>query len=112
MGRRPLQQAISNLVGNAFEHGRSLVTIRVDSTENEVAISVHNQGTAIPIDELPVLFEPFRKRDASSGGLGLGLFIVEEIARAHGGTATVHSTAEEGTTFRMTLPRTATRERP
>lgn len=102
-----LQQAISNLVGNAIEHSEGLVTLRVAATEEDVVITVHNHGAAILVEDLPTLFEPFRKRDASSGGLGLGLFIVKEIAKAHGGAATVQSTAEEGTTFRMTFPRTA-----
>lgn len=100
-----LQQAISNLVGNAFEHSRTLVTIRAIATETEVKIAIHNGGTIIDPDDLAVLFEPFRKRDASSGGLGLGLFIVHEIAKAHGGKVTVESTINQGTTFRMTLPR-------
>ena len=100
-----LLQAISNLVGNAVEHSESIVTIRVSGSEATVAVAVHNAGPEIPPAELPHLFEAFRKRDQNSSGLGLGLYIVKEIARAHRGTATVESTAIGGTTFTIVIPR-------
>jgi signal transduction histidine kinase len=58
---------------------------------------------------LAVLFEPFRRgvpEDRSPGGLGLGLYIAEQIVRAHGGAIDVESTEEQGTTFTVRLPRT------
>jgi signal transduction histidine kinase len=100
-----LQQAISNLVGNALEHSDSVVTIRVIASGKEVAVSVHNMGPAIPADELPRLFEAFRKREKRVTGLGLGLYIVKEIANAHGGTVRVESTDAGGTTFGIVVPR-------
>jgi signal transduction histidine kinase len=75
-----------------------------------VLISVHNEGTPIPPDTLGHIFEPFWRGGAlldkrTSGGLGLGLFIVQEIVRAHGGTLGVRSSRSEGTTFSVALPR-------
>lgn len=100
-----LQQAVSNLVGNAIEHGESAVDIRAVSNGDSVTVSVHNRGETIPPAEIAVLFEPFRKRDRSRAGLGLGLYIVREIVAAHGGTVSVSSEPEAGTTFTVALPR-------
>jgi signal transduction histidine kinase len=102
-----LQQAISNLVGNALEHSDSVVTIRMVGADANVAVMVHNAGAAIPAADIPLLFEAFRKRNQHGTGLGLGLYIVKEIARAHGGTASVDSTDACGTTFTIVVPRTA-----
>jgi signal transduction histidine kinase len=71
---------------------------------------VTNQGSPIPADMLESIFEPlvYNHRQSSSEpskGLGLGLFIVREIAKAHGGTVHVSSSASEGTTFSVRLPR-------
>ena len=77
-----------------------------------VRLSVHNAGPPIAEETLPFLFAPFRRGShAPAGrgaGLGLGLYIVAEIARAHGGELRAHSTAGDGTTFELLLPRTAT----
>jgi phosphoserine phosphatase RsbU/P len=65
-----------------------------------LSISVRNEGTPIPADVLPLLFKPyFRGGLRSSNGLGLGLYIASEIAKAHSGTLTVRSNAGNGTTF-------------
>lgn len=74
---------------------------------------MNNQGTPVPPELLPVIFDPFRRGDQGHGslrrskGLGLGLFITKTIVDAHGGSIEITSTAEEGTTFRVTLPRAA-----
>jgi signal transduction histidine kinase len=65
---------------------------------------VKNGGTPIPADQLSVIFEPFRKGDRTPAGLGLGLFIAREIARAHQGKLEVTS-SREATTFSIHLPR-------
>lgn len=101
-------QAISNLASNAVQHGvpGSPVRVRLTGDERRVAVEVHNRGT-IPSDILPRIFEPFRSgRDyASRGdGLGLGLFIANAIARAHGGGLEV-SSSDGATVFRLMLPR-------
>lgn len=103
-----LLQAISNLVGNALQHAEGgTVSIRAREEPGFVTVEVHNTGAAMPPSVLPTIFEPFRRGDDSAEGLGLGLYIVREIVRAHGGTVTVHSSDEEGTTFRVVLPRGA-----
>jgi len=82
------------------------VRVRLTGDEHRVAIEVYNEGS-IPQDILPRIFEPFRsgRHYASRGdGLGLGLFIANAIARAHGGDLSVDSSGG-ATMFRMTLPR-------
>lgn len=106
-----LLQAASNLLGNAGQHGKQGgIFVRVDGTvTHAVELEVHNAGT-IPHELLPQLFEPFlntKHRSEGSSGLGLGLFIVQEIARAHGGKVDVRSSEALGTTFTIRLPRRA-----
>lgn len=105
-----LSQVFSNLVANAVQHGRVEhgVTVRVDGTQPQlVVVDVHNMG-AIPETLLPKVLEPLaageRGRDKSRG-LGLGLYISQQILRAHGGRIEVRSTEGEGTTFTVLLPR-------
>ncbi len=106
-----LAQAVINLVTNALQYGATgrPVRISVDIVEDgKLGIEVHNEGPAIPQPLLAELFEPFRRGPQRSGrvrGLGLGLYIVREIARAHGGAVAVTSDAGAGTRFRITLPR-------
>jgi signal transduction histidine kinase len=106
-----LLQVLSNLLANAGHHGLAgqAIVLRVDgSNEARVRLEIQNAGT-IPDDLLPQLFDPFRAtrvRSSSSRGLGLGLFIVRQIVRAHGGTIAVTSSPEQGTTFTIELPRT------
>ncbi|BDG09379.1 hypothetical protein AMPC_24920 [Anaeromyxobacter paludicola] len=102
-----LEQVVSNLASNALQHGLAgaPVSIRLRRDGAQALLEVHNRGEPVPASLLPVLFEPFRKgphRRRTS--FGLGLFIVREIARAHGGEVAVASDAERGTTFRVRLP--------
>jgi signal transduction histidine kinase len=108
-----ITQAISNLTSNAVRHGTpgAPVHVRVTGDEQRVAVEVRNRGT-IPSEILPRIFEPFRsgRHYASRGdGLGLGLFIANAIARAHGGSVEVDS-ADDATMFRLVLPRRPPRE--
>jgi two-component system CheB/CheR fusion protein len=103
-----VMQAISNLASNALQHGTpgSPVCIRLRGDNERVAVEVNNKG-AIPAELLPRIFEPFRsgRHHGSRGeGLGLGLFIANAIARAHGGAIEVDSAGDD-TTFRLVLPR-------
>jgi len=106
--RDRLAQLLANLVRNALEHGAAGTQVRIclNADPTYVDIVVENQGPAIPRDLLPVLFDPFRQGDRrSSGGLGLGLYIAQQIARGHGGDVDVMSSEEEGTRFSVRLPR-------
>jgi signal transduction histidine kinase len=104
-----LHQVFSNLVANALHHGTEgcPIVIRCDGKgADHVEISVHNDGVVLP-EVLPILFEPFRgnARYQRTRGLGLGLFITQQIVVAHGGTIEVASQEGSGTTFRIRLPR-------
>jgi signal transduction histidine kinase len=105
-----LEQAISNLVANALRHGapESPVVVLVNGrSETAVTLQVANDG-AIPADLLPLMFRPFgspRRGDRGSRGLGLGLYITQQIVAAHGGTIAVSSAEREGTAFTVSLPR-------
>ena len=102
-----LGQVLSNLVGNALRHGSSdtPVQLRIDGTAaHEVVITVQNGGV-IPKELLPHLFEPFRRGPgAQRDGLGLGLFIVQHLVRAHGGDIDV-TTSGDRTCVRVRLSR-------
>ncbi len=106
-----LTQLLGNLGKNALDY--SPADTPVDFTLHDegegVRLEVHNEGPPIPRELLAGIFEPFRRAvegDAHpTSGLGLGLFIVQEIARAHGGTVEVRSSEGEGTSFTVRLPR-------
>ncbi len=107
-----LAQMLANLLDNARKYSPVDSPVRLSTRargEHAVLIEVHNAGAPIPEHLQPTLFEPFSRGEAGGENartsLGLGLFIAHDIVRAHGGSITVHSTAEEGTTFRVCLPR-------
>jgi len=105
-------QVVSNLVGNALQHSPESGTVRVDLSDegDRVLLETANAGPPIPREVLPHIFEPGRRGPPGRGrkessGLGLGLYIVQQIVLAHGGEISVRSSAEEGTTFTVSLPR-------
>lgn len=101
-----LVQLFSNLLGNAIDHGTpgTTITARIARRDLDVVIEVHNAGM-IPSAVRHALFEPFRRGGApTSQGLGLGLFIAQQIARAHGGDIEVRSSEAHGTVFAVRLP--------
>lgn len=106
-----IQQVITNLVSNAHRYGRlaSPITVRVTKQDDRAVISVRNKNREEPIPPalIATLFDPFKRGDADAKrhveGLGLGLFIVAEIVRAHGGTIDVTSD-DSGTEFVAALP--------
>jgi signal transduction histidine kinase len=102
--RSRLGQLLANLVTNALEHGDPAVPVSVvvRRDESDVVLEVWNGG-AVPPDFLPRAFEPFA-RGGGRRGLGLGLFIVREVVRAHGGSAEMHSSDGAGTVVRVRLP--------
>ena len=103
-----VQQIIGNLVANSVAYGDLLMPITITSRlgEGGCQVAVHNHGAAIPQTLLAGLFEPMtRGTDQGSEvrSVGLGLYIVRELARAHGGDVVVSSCATKGTTFTVTL---------
>jgi signal transduction histidine kinase len=103
-----ITQLLSNLLGNAVTHGApsAPIEVRVLHEADEVVIRVVNQGTPIPAQLMPLLFEPFTRSEAGQRGegLGLGLYIASQITTAHNGTLTVTSNAQEGTIFTARFP--------
>jgi PAS domain S-box-containing protein len=113
-----LLQLVSNLVGNALAHGQAqgMVHLRIDgASEAEVTLEVQNFGM-VSAAIMPMLFEPLRSADnekqEGSNGLGLGLFISQQIAYAHAGAIAVFSSEAEGTRMVVTLPRNAAARHP
>ena len=106
-------QVVDNLVGNALKYSPpdSPVRVRVEGGAHEVRMQVHNGGPPIDPEAMPRLFEPLQRAasavDTASRSVGLGLYIVDQIVRAHGGRIHVTSTREAGTTFDVRLPRQA-----
>jgi signal transduction histidine kinase len=105
-----LAQVISNLVGNAVQHGTPgrPIVVEADVTDDEAVLTVVNEGPGIPPAELAALFEPYRRganAAGSRGSLGLGLYIAREVIAAHGGTIDVESIPDATTRFTVRLPR-------
>ena len=98
------QKFVSN---DTCRTARLPVTVGIRGGEGRAEVSVHNHGPPIPAEHLPGLFEPFQRGlrpGALDGSIGLGLYIVRQVALGHGGDVRVRSTAEEGTTFVLELP--------
>ncbi len=102
-----LAQLLDNLLTNAAQHGErsTPVTLKVRAARNALRLDVHNAGV-IPADRLQVIFSPFSREqsDQPRPGLGLGIYIASEIARSHGGTLGVTSSASDGTRFTFEMP--------
>jgi hypothetical protein len=109
-----LRQVISNLLGNALEHGSEDgdVELSIVGKEADIILAVRNRGIPIPSDLLPTIFDPLvrdpsanSERERRAGSIGLGLYIAREIVTSHGGTIEVTSSAELGTVFVIRMPR-------
>ena len=107
-----LRQAISNLIGNGIQHGADPIELRLDGNGTDLVLVVHNGGPPIAPGELSKIFDPLVRGSSAQhpkknrpGSIGLGLYIAREIARSHGGSIDVTSTAEAGTAFIVRLPR-------
>jgi len=105
-----IRQLLANLIGNAVSYGAPdrPVRVSVNRVTGACVITVSNEGKPIPEDVIPSLFEPFRRgpgTDAKKqqGHMGLGLYIVQQIAHAHDGSIDVDGTPE-GTHFSVYIP--------
>ena len=105
--RARVAQLLSNLLSNALTHGSSDQPVAVSGVlrEGTMQLSVVNKGSRIPTSVAERLFEPFYRAPAGTGhkGLGLGLYIAAEIARAHGGDLKV-SSGDDETRFMLSIP--------
>lgn len=117
--RERMEQVLSNLLYNAVQHGEhgAPVLLILQGEAEDVVVQVCNSGRPIPPDILPSVFEPLVRAppsemsastDRSQTSLGLGLFIVREIVRGHGGSIQVTSDLRAGTVFTVRLPRSET----
>ncbi|RYF32883.1 MAG: HAMP domain-containing histidine kinase, partial [Comamonadaceae bacterium] len=106
--RGRMQQLLSNLLGNALTYGAvdQPVVVAAGIEADALVLSVANGGTPIPPDDLGRVFEPYWRPHSSKpgGGLGLGLYICAQIARAHGGVLEVSSSVQDGTRFVARFP--------
>ncbi|VVO57832.1 sensor histidine kinase [Pseudomonas fluorescens] len=109
-----MEQVLSNLIGNAVQHGdnQQPVTVTLVAAEENVIFTVHNSGEHIPDDVIPFIFNPMGRFSQHSiidhgptEGLGLGLFIASEIVTSHCGVIEVISNPQSGTTFVVTVPK-------
>lgn len=106
-----IKRVLTNLLDNAVkfvEHGGT-ITVAVVVKQQDVRVSVRNTGTGIPSEQQRIIFERFYKVDQSRSinkeGTGLGLYIVNNILKAHGRTIQVHSVENEYTEFLFSLPK-------
>ena len=106
-----ISQVVQNLVTNALKYspGGTPVRIETHARNDGVTLSVHNEGAPIPPDRLGRIFQPLQRAsgevDKTGRSIGLGLYIVKQVVEAHGGSVSVESSAEAGTTFTVRLPR-------
>lgn len=106
-----IAQVVQNLVTNAIKYSPidTPVHVSVWTEAGWALLSVHNQGAPIPPEKLPCIFEPLLRGtaevDHTGRSIGLGLYIVKQIAEAHAGRVEVRSTEAEGTSFTVLLPR-------
>lgn len=107
---RLLDHVFANLIGNAVKYspGRDGVNVVAAAEDNEIRVAVADQGVGIPAEETAKVFDRFYRASTSSGihGTGIGLYIVDQFVRLHGGKVTVESAVGVGSTFTVRLPRT------
>jgi len=112
--RDRVSQAIGNLISNAVHHGQGPIGVLVCEAgdRNAIETRVTNSGKPIPAASIARIFDPFvHLGDQAKGRLGLGLFVVAQIARAHGATCDV-SSSEQETAFSIRWPRTPLKDLP
>ena len=104
------EKIVLNLISNAFKFTfKGKIAVRLHTTEDHIELSVSDTGTGIPEHELPRVFERFHRIEGARGrsfeGTGIGLALVQELVRQHGGAVRVESVVGKGTTFIVAIPR-------
>jgi signal transduction histidine kinase len=94
-----------NLIQNSVQAGASRVEIRTQRTEEDVRLSVRDDGEGMTPERAARIFDPFYTSRASEGGTGLGLSILHGIVRDHGGRVDVRTEPGQGTTITAIFPR-------
>ncbi|SEP69440.1 ATP-binding protein [Piscibacillus halophilus] len=108
-----IEQVMTNLIDNAMRHTPQdgEIEVTVEEVNRELMFHIKDNGSGIPEEDLPFIFERFyksdkaRTRNGQKKGTGLGLSIAKHIVEAHGGTIYAKSQIDEGTTFTFTIPR-------
>jgi signal transduction histidine kinase len=102
-----LHRAVRNVVLNALDATPpgGTVTLVGQATATQVQLHVQDEGSGIPVEQLPRIFDPFYT--TKPGGTGLGLYLVQQIVAAHKGQVGVQSVEGQGTTFTITWPHAA-----
>jgi signal transduction histidine kinase len=105
-----LSQVLDNLLDNAIRHSppSSTITVKITRSTNSVDCSISDEGTGIPAEHLPFIFERFyrvdKSRDRKDGGTGLGLAIARALVQAHGGTISAYNDEGKGATITFRMP--------
>jgi signal transduction histidine kinase len=108
--REAMRRAIENLVSNAVKYGApgTPIRIKIDSGDERMLLTVHNEGEPIPPEHTENIFQVFRRavtaREGNKKGWGIGLPYVRSVAESHGGSVTVDSGIGRGTTFMIDIP--------
>ena len=101
---RLLRRLIRNLLDNAHRHGAPPITVSLARQSGQAILEVADAGTGIPAGDRDRAFTPFHRVGGDSKGAGLGLALVRQIARLHGGDATVAPRPGQPSCFRVSLP--------
>jgi PAS domain S-box-containing protein len=103
------EKIVLNLLSNAFKFTlQGEIEVRVEPAEGQALLTVRDTGVGIPFEELPRMFQRFHRVEDSRGrtheGTGIGLALVHELVKLHGGTVSVASVMGQGSTFRVAIP--------
>jgi signal transduction histidine kinase len=105
-----MRRALENLIGNAMKYGDSQypITIHVSKSDGSLVLSIHNKGLPIPVEDQEGVFQVFRRASNVKAhhkqGWGIGLPYVRAVSESHGGSVTLDSALERGTTFTLVMP--------
>ena len=103
------EKIVLNLLSNAFKFTlQGEIEVRLEPAEGQALLTVRDTGVGIPSEELPRMFQRFHRVEDSRGrtheGTGIGLALVQELVKLHGGTVSVASVMGQGSTFRVAIP--------